>query len=134
MIAVPNLAGVQARIGGDRWFHQDVPRHRTHFTPAAVSALLGRTGFAVERIRHVLVEQNPLGMWQTLLNRVTGERDFAFRLIKRDLGGVSAAARARDLALTAVLGLPLIPIAAVLELGAGIAGRGGSIVVEARAA
>ena len=32
VVACPNLASLQARIGGDRWFHQDVPRHRTHFT------------------------------------------------------------------------------------------------------
>ena len=25
-------------------------------------------------------------MWQTLLNRLTRERDFAFRALKRDLG------------------------------------------------
>ena len=91
---------LQARIGGDRWFHQDVPRHRTHLTPAGASALLERSGFRVERVRHLLVEQNPLGMWQTLLNRLTGERDFAFRLLKRDLGPGAAAPR-RDLAVTA---------------------------------
>ena len=34
VVAVPNLASVQARIGGDRWFHQDVPRHRIHLTAA----------------------------------------------------------------------------------------------------
>lgn len=131
--AVPNLASLQARLGGDRWFHQDVPRHRTHFTPQGISELLRRTGFAVDRVRHLLVEQNPLGMWQTLLNRVTGERDFAFRLLKRDLGDASAAARARDLAISVVLGLPLAPLAVLLELGAGVARRGGTIVADARA-
>lgn len=134
VVAVPNLASVQARLGGDRWFHQDVPRHRTHFTPRGIAALLERTGFEVGRTRHLLVEQNALGMWQTLLNRLTGERDFAFRLIKRDLGGVPAAAQARDLAVTALAGLALVPVAALFELGAGLAGRGGTMVVEARAA
>jgi len=130
VVAVPNLAGLQARWGGDRWFHQDVPRHRTHFTPAGLGALLERSGFRVERTRHLLVEQNPLGMWQTLLNRLTGERDFAFRLIKRDLAGSGAGARARDLAITAIAGPPLVPVALALELAAGLAGRGGSMVAE----
>jgi SAM-dependent methyltransferase len=130
VVAVPNLAGLQARIGGDRWFHQDVPRHRTHFTPAGLTLLFERRGFRVERVRHLLAEQNPLGMWQTLLNRLTGERDFAFRLIKRDLEGVGAGARARDLAVTAVAGPLLVLPALALELGAGLAGRGGSMVVE----
>ena len=133
IVAVPNLAGLQSRIGGDRWFHQDVPRHRTHYSPAGLAALLGRSGFAVERTRHLLVEQNPLGMWQTLLNRVTTQRDFAFRLLKRDLGRTPRAQAARDLVVTALLGLPAAVLGTLLEVAAGLAGRGGSMVVEGRA-
>ena len=133
VVAVPNLASLQARIGGDRWFHQDVPRHRIHLTPAGAAALLERTGFRVERVRHVLVEQNPLGMWQTLLNRLTRERDFAFRALKRDLGPRGGASRAGDWALTLVAGPLLVPVAVPAELIAGLARRGGSIVVQARA-
>jgi SAM-dependent methyltransferase len=131
VVAVPNLGGLQARIGGDLWFHQDVPRHRTHFTPRGANALLERTGFRVERTRQVLIEQNPLGMWQTLLNRLTAERDFAFRLIKGDLDGVSRLTRIRDLTVTLVVGVLLAPLAVALELGAGLAGHGGSMVIEA---
>jgi len=131
IVAVPDLASLQARIGGDRWFHQDVPRHRTHFTRRGLVSLLERAGLRVVRVRHLLVEQNPLGMWQTLLNRLTGERDFAFRLIKRDLEGVSGAALARDLSITVLAGALLVPVAIGLELGAGLAGRGGTMVVEA---
>ncbi len=131
VVAVPNVASLQARIGGDRWFHQDVPRHRTHLTPRGASALLARSGFRAGRVHHLLVEQNPLGMWQTLLNRLTGERDFAFRLIKRDLAGVGRAARLRDLIVTVVAGPLLLGVAIAAELAAGLAGRGGSIVVEA---
>jgi SAM-dependent methyltransferase len=134
VIAVPNLDSVQARIGGDRWFHQDVPRHRTHLTPAGATALLERSGYRVERIRHLLVEQNPLGMWQTLLNRLTIERDFAFRLLKRDLGPAPRRVRFADLLVTAVAGPLLLPVALAAELAAGLAGHGGSIVIEARAA
>jgi SAM-dependent methyltransferase len=134
IVAVPNLASTQARIGGDRWFHQDVPRHRIHLTPAGATALLARTGFETARIRHLLIEQNPLGMWQTLLNRLTSERDFAFRLLKRDLAETSRAMRWRDLAVTLVAGPLLAPVAIVAELAAGLARRGGSIVVEGRVA
>ena len=129
VIACPNLASLQARIGGDRWFHQDVPRHRTHFTAAGLRLLLERSGFRVERMAHLLVEQNPLGMWQTLLNRITRGRDVAFRALKRDLGrgpGVG-----RDLALTAMAGPLLVPVAVALEVAAGLAGRGGSVVAVA---
>jgi 2-polyprenyl-3-methyl-5-hydroxy-6-metoxy-1,4-benzoquinol methylase len=30
LLGLPNLASWQARLGGERWFHLDVPRHRTH--------------------------------------------------------------------------------------------------------
>ena len=131
VVATPDLASLQARIGGDRWFHQDVPRHRTHFTAAGLRRLLARCGYRVLRVRHLLVEQNPLGMWQTLLNRITVERDFAFRLLKRDLPPAPVAVRALDLAVTAVAGALLAPVAVLAEVAAGLAGRGGTMVVEA---
>ena len=130
VVACPNLASLQARIGGDRWFHQDVPRHRTHFTATGLRLLLERSRFRLERVSHLLVEQNPLGMWQTLLNRVTRERNVAFRALKRDLGREPGIPR--DLALTATAGPLLAPVAVALELVAGLAGRGGSVVAVAR--
>ncbi len=131
IIGVPDLSSLQARIGGDRWFHQDVPRHRTHFTSAGLVRMLERSGFQIARVRHLLIEQNPFGMWQTLLNRLTGERDFFFRLVKHDLGGVPRPAIARDLLITALLGPLLIAPAIAIELAAGALGKGGTMVVEA---
>ena len=29
VVAAPNMAALQARLGGRTWFHLDVPRHRT---------------------------------------------------------------------------------------------------------
>jgi SAM-dependent methyltransferase len=129
VVACPNLASLQARIGGDRWFHQDVPRHRTHFTASGLRLLLERSGFGLGRMSHLLLEQNPLGMWQTLLNRVTRERDVAFRALKRDLD--DGPGIGRDLALTAVAGPLLAPVAVALEVAAGIARRGGTVVALA---
>jgi SAM-dependent methyltransferase len=125
IVAVPNLASLQARIGGDRWFHQDVPRHRLHLTPAGITALLARCGFDRPRISHLLVEQNALGMWQTLLNRLTRGRNVAFRLLKRERVRDAAPL---DLAVTGLAALPLALLAPIAELGAGIARRGGTIV------
>ena len=130
VLACPNLASLQARIGGDRWFHQDVPRHRTHFTAAGLRLLLERSGFRLERIGHLLVEQNPLGMWQTLLNRLTRERDFAFRALKRDLGRRPRVERATS-RWPRSPGRCSAPVAVALELAAGLAGRGGSVVAVA---
>jgi 2-polyprenyl-3-methyl-5-hydroxy-6-metoxy-1,4-benzoquinol methylase len=126
LVGVPNLASLQARLGGERWYHLDVPRHRVHFTPAGVEALLRATGFEPRGAHHVLAEHNPFGMWQSLVNRVTTHPSYLYNLLKRN-----APLRSPDLALTTVA-LPLIPVAALLELGAGLAGRGGTVAVLAR--
>jgi SAM-dependent methyltransferase len=131
VVAVPNLGSLQAQIGGDRWFHQDVPRHRTHFTVRGLNLLLQRSGFAATRTRHLIIEQNWLGMWLTLLNRLTVDRDVPFRFAKRDLRYATRREAARDALISVVAGIPLIPIAAALEPAAGIARRGGTVAVHA---
>jgi SAM-dependent methyltransferase len=125
VLGVPNLASLQARIGGPRWYHLDVPRHRVHFTPSGMTALLGRHGFTVRRTEHVLLEHNPFGMWQSLVSRLTTHQSYLYNLLKRN-----APARSPDLAIT-LAALPLVPAAALAELAAGLAGRGGTIAAVA---
>jgi SAM-dependent methyltransferase len=132
VISVPNLASLQAQLGGDRWFHQDVPRHRVQFTRDGLDRLLRRSGFIPVRTRQALIDQGLLGMWLTLLNRLTAARAVPFRFLKRDLRYESRAQAVRDALVTVVLGPPLLLIAAALEGAAMVAGRGGSLVVEAR--
>jgi 2-polyprenyl-3-methyl-5-hydroxy-6-metoxy-1,4-benzoquinol methylase len=126
LIGVPNLASLQARLGGERWFHLDVPRHRTHFTPRGLEELLARTGFSVVRTHHLLLEHNPFGMWQTLLSRLTANPSYVYNVLKRN-----APVRSADLAIS-LAAVPLVPAAVVLELAAGLARRGGTVAVLAR--
>jgi len=126
VVGVPNLGSWQARAGGRRWFHLDLPRHRTHFTVAGIRALLERHGFTVEAEHHVLAEHNPFGMWQSLVSHLTRRPSYAYQLLKRN-----APARSPDL-IVSLLALPLAPAAAALELLAGTAGRGGTVAVTAR--
>jgi hypothetical protein len=126
LVGVPNLASVQAWVGGLRWYHLDVPRHRVHFTPAGLDAALRSGGFTPIRTVHVLGEHNPFGMWQSLVNRVTRHPSYLYNLLKRNAPLLSS-----DLVVTA-LAVPLVPAAAVLELAAALAGRGGTIAVLAR--
>jgi SAM-dependent methyltransferase len=50
LITVPNFSSWQRRRFRDRWFHLDLPRHRTHFSTAGLRAVLERAGLAVEQI------------------------------------------------------------------------------------
>jgi SAM-dependent methyltransferase len=126
LVGVPNLASLQAEIGRERWFHLDVPRHRVHYTPAGLATLLHSHGFDVIEIRHTLLEHNPFGMWQTLVNLMTRQPSYLYNLLKRN-----APLRSPDLAVTAAA-LSLTPVAGALELAAGAARRGGTIAALAR--
>ena len=53
VLEVPNRVSRQARRAGANWRHLDLAHHVSHFTPAALGALLERAGFAVERIETV---------------------------------------------------------------------------------
>lgn len=127
LVGVPNVESVQARLGGERWFHLDSERHLVHFTPRGLVALLERAGFTDVQRRSVLVDQALAGMWMTLLNRVTNRRGALRSFIRRE------PVDRRDLALTAAVALPLLPTAVLLELGAVAARRGGALAVVGRA-
>jgi 2-polyprenyl-3-methyl-5-hydroxy-6-metoxy-1,4-benzoquinol methylase len=126
LVGVPNIASWQARIGGPRWFHLDVPRHRVHFSPRGLEALLAAHGFAIVHTHHLLLEHNPFGMWQSLVNRMTQHPSYLYNALKRN-----APLRSRDLAVTA-LALAVAPLAVALEALAGLKRRGGTIAVVAR--
>jgi len=47
LVTVPNFASWQRRLFRDRWYHLDLPRHRTHFTSAGLRIALQRAGLNV---------------------------------------------------------------------------------------
>jgi len=126
LVGVPNLASAQARAGGARWFHLDVPRHRTHFTVAGLHALLRTHSLEPSATHHVLAEHNPFGLWQSLVSRATRTPSWLYHALKRN-----APLRSRD-ALVTVLALPLAPLAVLAEAGFGVVRRGGTVAVVAR--
>ncbi len=126
LVGVPNLASLQARLGVEYWYHLDVPRHRVHFTPAGLLRLLERSRFTPLGTHHVLVEHNPFGLWQSLVNRFTSHPSYLYNLLKRN-----APLRSNDLLITGA-GAALAPVAVLVELAAGLAGRGGTVAVVAR--
>ena len=126
VVGVPNLASVQARAGGERWYHLDVPRHRTHFTVAGLRALLRGHGLEPIATHHALVEHNPFGLWVSVVSRATDTPSWLYHALKRN-----APLRSRD-ALVTVAALPLAPVAVAAELAFALARRGGTIAVVAR--
>jgi SAM-dependent methyltransferase len=125
LVGVPNLDSLQARLAGPRWYHLDLPRHRTHFTARGLRLLLERSGFEVRLTEHALLEHNPFGLWQSLVSRVTPTQSWLYHALKRN-----ARLRAADAVPTA-LALPLIPVALLVERAAAASGRGGTVAVLA---
>jgi SAM-dependent methyltransferase len=126
LVGVPNLASVQARAGGPRWYHLDVPRHRTHFTVTGLHALLRRHGLEPVVTHHVLAEHNLFGLWQSVVNRATRTPSWLYNALKRN-----APLRSTDALVTAAA-LLLAPFAVLAEVLFGIARRGGTVAVVAR--
>ena len=126
LVGVPNLASMQARAGGARWYHLDVPRHRTHFSVRGVHALLRRHGLQPVATHHVLAEHNPFGLWVSVVSRATRTPSWLYHALKRN-----APLRSRDALVTAAA-LPLVPVAIAAELAFALARRGGTVAVVAR--
>ena len=47
LVTVPNFGSWQARRFGGRWYHLDLPRHRTHFTARGLERALAQAGLEV---------------------------------------------------------------------------------------
>ena len=70
IVQVPNAASYQARWFGGDWFALDAPRHRYHFTPAALARLLGETGFEGYRTSFHSKAHNAHALRQSLKARL----------------------------------------------------------------
>ena len=128
MIEVPNFGGWLARIGGNVWYHLDVPRHLLHFDRASLKRLLATSGFQISRWGTMSFEYDVFGLVQSMLNRVCTQPNHLFQLIIRE---PSAGGRA-DTALSVALFPPLTLVCGALTLLAGAAGQGGVLRVWAR--
>jgi SAM-dependent methyltransferase len=126
VVGVPNIASRQAEIAGADWLHLDLPRHRTHFTPQGLEAILRGAGLEPVATAHMVWEHNPFSMWMAGLDRAGTTPNFPFHALKRNVP-----LRARDVGLTA-LAVPLAPVAVAYEGFAAARGRGGTIAVVAR--
>ncbi|MBF0320314.1 MAG: class I SAM-dependent methyltransferase [Nitrospirae bacterium] len=115
VVAVPNLDGMQSKVGKKNWFHLDVPYHLHHFTDNGVSSLLSALSFNIVRKRHFDLEYSPFGWLQTLLNMSGVEKNMLYAFLKEPRQGKDAliAAQKKDLTLTVLL-FPLYAVLAII--------------------
>ncbi len=70
IIQVPNLDSWQFRFARENWFHLDVPRHLSHFTPGSLRVALERVGLRIHSISYVSLDQDVFGWLASILNRL----------------------------------------------------------------
>lgn len=130
VVAAPNIESLQAKFGGARWFHLDVPHHLHHFSERSLISLINAAGFEVERIRRFDFEHNPFGWIQTILNRFGFRHNALYEFLKKP--GLRKSSLTAPV--TAAMTLALVPVMACgyfLAIVEAAIGASGTVEVRA---
>ena len=130
LVGVPNFASPEARFCHAGWFHLDVPRHQTHFTPASLGEALAHAGFGLRKASFFAPEYDCFSFVQSLLNRLGIRHNLLYNLLRgrgaKMLGQSAGAGQVLAICLLAPpLGLASLPAV----LAAGFLRRGSTITM-----
>ncbi len=115
LVAVPNFASPEARVGRAGWFHLDVPRHLVHFTPSTLTAMLTQAGFRPVKVTHLVPEYDLFSFVQTVENRLGLPPNLLYDVLRRPEARLRRRPSGRLMAGVAVtLAVPLSIAAAAL--------------------
>ncbi len=132
LVAVPNFASPEARIGRAGWFHLDVPRHLVHFTPSTLTATLRTAGFRPVKVGYLVPEYDLFSFVQTVENRLGLPQNLLYDVLRRPEARLKRQQSGRLAAAVAVgLAAPLSVAAVVIAPIAAAARRSATIVVYA---
>jgi SAM-dependent methyltransferase len=136
VVSVPNFRSWQRTLFGGGWFHLDPPRHLLHFEPETLRDCLRRAGLEPVAERRFLPEYGTSGWVQSALNAVLPHKNYLYELAKDRgaLKGISTGSAVTHLALSLVLGLPILAASFPLELASTLQNAGAALTVAARRA
>lgn len=109
-VCVPNIASMQAGVGGTHWCYADIPHHVTHFTLVGLEGTTRRAGFGALTPHLWNAEYEVFGWYQTLLNLLTGSHNFFYNRAKKGKQA-DAGPNPRWTRVATALGPLLMPIA-----------------------
>ncbi|MCW1970517.1 MAG: class I SAM-dependent methyltransferase [Anaerolineae bacterium] len=132
LIEVPNLSSWQAQMSQGHWFHLDTPRHLWHFSRETLTQLMQEYGLSPLKNSTHSPEYGYYGFWQSMLNRISGEMNLAYRLIKRAPPAPNHRTSAAAMFINALLFIPAAIIALPAEALATLMGKGCIIKIIAR--
>ncbi len=118
LVAVPNFGSWEAQWSRDHWFHLDVPRHLTHFTPKTLGRMLGEAGLPITDINFFSSEYDFFSFVQTVENKLGLRHNLLYNLLRtRSAKVMTTDGREENLVLQSVLALLLaIPLAGLSVL------------------
>jgi SAM-dependent methyltransferase len=82
LMSFPNINSNQARWFKGDWLHLDPPRHLFYFKPIDFIRLMKQKGFELVHEQYISFEQNPYGLVQSILNKVSSKRELLFEFLK----------------------------------------------------
>lgn len=129
IVAVPNLASLQARAFGDSWLHLDLPRHLVHLTGDSLDAGLVRAGFRIGQRSRTRAGQLVIGWLDGMVSKLPGGLNLYHSLRRRSARRIEISPGRRAAAIAA--GVILFPVAVAATLFEVAAGRQGTVYVEA---
>ena len=135
--AAPNRASWQSSLGGDGWAALAEWPGRLLLTPRAFALLAEKNGLEPEKPAFPPVGQNQRWLWQSIVNGITLHSNFLTEVRAGRLRPANSRGSAQYIAdmIASVLATPFVLLVSLpLEAIASLAGRGGRMVVRARAA
>ena len=134
LVAVPNFGSWEARWSGPGWFHLDVPRHLTHFTPQTLHDALDKAGLKLLSTNFFSTEYDYFSFVQSAQNKLGFRHNYLYNLLRTrsakviNAQGVTEQVGAAETALVLASAFPLsalsffvTPVLAALGQGATIA-------------
>lgn len=83
VIGIPNNQSYELSIFKNYWFHLAPEFHVWHFSPLALTKVLGQTGFMIEKIDFWSIEHHLTGLLQSFINSNTQSKDLLHHMTKR---------------------------------------------------
>jgi SAM-dependent methyltransferase len=93
LVGVPNFGSAEARLTTAGWFHLDVPRHLSHYTPASLKTALLAAGLRPARVSFFAPEYDAFSFVQSLLNWLGVRHNLLYNLLRGQRAKVLAANR-----------------------------------------
>lgn len=125
-LSLPNIDSWQSRVFKGDWLHNDPPRHLFFLGPESLVSEVEARGFRCESISHFSLEQNPFGIFQSVLNMLLPERDVLLEAMKGNREVTTRHSR-RSLALQKAAFVLTYPLCAALAAIESAARRGGTM-------